>query len=95
MIAFTITELLVAVFYGVSVYSRMPDLRVYPFPNDVLGGGLGRLFRLSLTLLGSIKRFGIKKYMRDSCYSSNYVSAVLRRMRSIVLDGSLHPNFCP
>lgn len=68
MMAFTIMGVLDAAYYGVHIYSRVPSFRLYPFPDDTLSGGLGRLFRLPPMLLGSIQRFAIEKDVRDSCY---------------------------
>lgn len=64
MMVFTMMEVLDAAYYGVRMYFRVPDPRLYPALDDLPGGGLGRLFRLPPTLLRSIRRFGIEKAVR-------------------------------
>lgn len=47
-------------FYGVRIYSRVPDARLYRSPNDMPGGGLGRFYRLPLTFSGSMRRLRVE-----------------------------------
>lgn len=51
----TIMEVSNGVYYGVCIYSRVPNLGSYPSRDDLHDGGLGRLFRLSPSLLGSTR----------------------------------------
>lgn len=67
MMAFTITEVLGAAYLGVHMYFCVPGPRLYPAPDDLSDGGLGRLFRLPPALWGFIWQFGTEKAVRGSC----------------------------
>lgn len=51
MVVFNIMVVCVAAYYGVCIYPRVPDPRLYLFPDNIQNGELGRLFRLLPTLL--------------------------------------------
>lgn len=103
MIVFTVTTVLDAAYYRVRMYSRVPRLRLYSFSDDLPGESLGRLTRLPWTLLGSIRRFGIKKAVRGNCNAAGYVrqcsagwnvsSGTRLRTRAIVDTAGMKPAF--
>lgn len=74
---FTIMAVLDAAYYEVPIYSHVSDPRLYRSANDLRGDGLGGLFRRPPTLLGSIRRFRIKKAVRGSCYAAGCTKVVL------------------
>lgn len=67
---FTVMQVLDAVYYGMRMYSRVPDLGLCLSLNDVLGGELGRCFCLHSTLLGSTRRFGTEEPLRGSWHTA-------------------------
>lgn len=94
MIFFTIMAAFDADHYGVRNYSRLPDHGHYLSPDEILDSGLGRVFCIAPTLLGSVRQFRIKEAVRGSCFPAVYDEAVLYRMQYIVWDGTLHPGYC-
>lgn len=83
-----------AAYYGVCIYSRVPDPCLYPAPNDLFGGELVPLFRLPPTLPGSIRQFGIEEAARDSRYLAGHAEPMFNRMEGIVWDETPHPSYC-
>lgn len=81
-------------YYGVRIYIRVQNLRLYPSPNDIPADGLSRHFRLPPTLLGFIKRFEIEKVVRANYYPAGFFKAGSRRMECIVRDGVSHTGYC-
>lgn len=59
----------------------------------MLSGGLGRLVRLPLALLGPQRRFGIGKTVRGGCCPAGRAKAVLHPTECIVWDEFLHPSY--
>lgn len=72
----------------------MPDSHLYFAPDFMSDGEIGRHFRLPPTLLGSIRRFGIKKAVRGSYYAARYADAVFHCMKCIIWDKTPHLNYC-
>lgn len=94
MTVFTVVVVLIAAYYRVGVYSRVPDPCLYSSPNHISGGGPGRLVRLPLALVGSKRRFAIEVVVRGSCCSAGLDEAGLGRMECIVCDGPCPSGYC-
>lgn len=94
MTVFKIMAVLDGAYHKVRIYSRVPDLRSYPAPDDLRGGELGRFFCLPPTLLRSIKRFGIERAVRGSRYLAWHAEAVFRQIECILRDETSYPGYC-
>lgn len=79
--------------YGVGIHFRVPYSYLCLSAKNTRGGRLGRLFRLPPTVFGTIRRFGIEKAVRGSCFPVGYVKALLHRMECILWDATPHPGY--
>lgn len=94
MTAFTFMAVVDAACYELPIYSSVSGPDLYPSPENIPCGGLGTLFFLPPTLLGSKRRFGIEEAVRGSCNPAGYDEAVFHRMECIVGDGTPHLGYC-
>lgn len=77
---FTVLVVLDAAYYRVHANLRARSPRLCSPLNNILGDGLGRLFRLLPSLLRSTERFETENAVRRSCYSTGCAEVVLHRM---------------